>query len=92
MVELRPVLLAESPELRLNAMFVFKGTRLTEPPRWVSIGLTSRAPRPRFAASQALTILLDGASPMRFGMFRQARDSAGVAIELLAHKMEAAAW
>ena len=81
MVDLRPMLLAESPELRLNTMFVFEGKRLAAPPKWVSVGLVSRAPRPRFTASPTLTVLLDGGTPLRFGMFRQARDSAGTAIE-----------
>lgn len=56
-VELRPMLIAESPTpLRMTVMFVFKGRRLTAPPPWVSVALVANEATPRFGGSRAVRL------------------------------------
>ena len=56
-VELRPMLIAESPTpLRMTAMFVFKGRRPTAPPPWVSVAFVANEATPRFGGSRAVRL------------------------------------
>jgi hypothetical protein len=65
-VELRPMLLAESPELRLQTMFVHQGRRLQRPPVTLSLAFHSVSDAPRFRDSPAVTLVADGTS-LRLG-------------------------
>ena len=65
-VELRAMLLAESPELRLQAMFVHETRRLLRPPVTLSLAFHSIAAIPRFSESPAVSIVADGTS-LRLG-------------------------
>ena len=63
-VELRPMLLDDQPELRLTAMFVFRGERLVAPPPMVSVAFVARGPSARFAGSRAVQLLPEGGAPL----------------------------
>ena len=63
-VELRPMLLVASPELRLTAMFVFKGERLTAPPPWVSVAFVATGSKARFTTAHAVRFLPGGGTPL----------------------------
>jgi hypothetical protein len=65
-VELRPMLLAESPELRLQAMFVHQGRRLQRPPVTLSLAFHSVSDSSRFRESPSVTLVADGSS-LRLG-------------------------
>jgi hypothetical protein len=64
-VELRPALVAESPEVRVQALFTFPGRRPAAPPAQVSFAVVSTAPSARFTDAPRLSLLLDGARPIR---------------------------
>lgn len=63
-VELRPMLLADAPELRLTTMFVFKGERLVAAPPIVSVAFVGLGAAPRFGAARAVRFLPEGGAPL----------------------------
>jgi hypothetical protein len=70
-VELRPALLAASPEVRVRALFNFPGRQLAAPPERVTLALVFTSARARFSATPALTLLLDAAPVQARGVVRQ---------------------
>lgn len=76
-VELRPMKVIESPELRLTLMAVFPGRRMTAAPKWVSVGVRSRGATARFRENAVLSFVADGARVPAGAMFRvaEARDT-----------------
>ena len=79
-VELRPVLLSESPEVRLRALFKFRGRAPKTPPDAVSLAIVSSGDRARFSAKPRVSLLLDDGRRVPAGAaIRQVvRNSSGV--------------
>jgi hypothetical protein len=90
-VELRPMIVAESSQLALTALFVFKGRVLQAPPARVSLGFVSKGRSPRYAstASRTLRFTLDGGRQLRVGeLFRAVDSSAGRVAETLVARLD----
>jgi len=79
-VELRPVLLSESPEVRLRALFKFRGRAPKTLPDAVTLAIVSSGEKMRFSAKPRVSLLLDDGRRLPAGAaIRQVvRNSTGV--------------
>ena len=90
-VTLQPMVVAESSQLALTALFVFKGKVLEAPPSRVSLGFISKAPSQRYAsaASRTLRFTLDGGRRLHAAeLFRAVDSSAGRVTETLVARLD----
>ena len=90
-VSLRPMVVADSPQLTLTALFIFKGKVLEAPPPKVSLGFVSKGGAPRYAsaASRTLRFTLNGERQLRVGeLFRTVDSSAGRVTETLVARLD----
>jgi hypothetical protein len=91
-VELRPMKVVESRELRLTLMAVFPGRQMTTSPHSVSVGVRSRGTAPRFRENAVLAFIADGVRVPAGAMFRVAESRDTTLEETLALRIPLATF
>lgn len=88
LVELRPMVVAEKPEVRLAAMYNFKGRALTAPPEAVGLAVqTVDAPGAFGAAKRLVFTLDDGSTVVTDSLITVVDGSSGHRIETRSRKV-----